>query len=111
MASEDYWFIFIAFCLALLVHYIVIELSHRKNLFLDKQIKVQRAHFNPTPRIGGLGIFFASIFIINDHTIGIPLLLSAIPVFFSGFIEDYSEKATPFQRLFIMALSPIMFLI
>jgi len=103
-----YFYLLTAFSLSLLVHYLVIELTHRKGIFLDKYEKVQKVHIKPTPRIGGLGIFLSSMFMLNDTVLGGFLILSAIPAFIAGFLEDYSGKVSPEQRLAIMCLSPIM---
>ena len=75
---------------------------------MDEQEKIQKAHLLPTPRIGGLGIFLASLFVFYEGKIGGLLALSAIPAFIAGFIEDYSGKVSPLTRLAIMALSPLM---
>lgn len=103
-----YFYILIAFALSLLVHYLVIQLTHRKGIFLDEHEKVQKVHDNPTPRIGGLGIFLSSMFILNDNNIGSYLILASIPAFIAGFLEDYSGKISPEQRLAIICLSPVM---
>jgi UDP-GlcNAc:undecaprenyl-phosphate GlcNAc-1-phosphate transferase len=103
----QYFYILIAFSLSLLIHYLVIELTHRKGIFLDEHDKVQKVHLKPTPRIGGLGIFLSSMFMLND-ALGGYLILAAIPAFIAGFLEDYSGKISPEQRLAIMCLSPIM---
>lgn len=106
--EAQYFYILIAFALSLLTHYLVIELTHRKGIFLDEHEKVQKVHESPTPRIGGLGIFLSSMFILNDHLLGGYLILAAIPAFIAGFLEDYSGKISPEQRLAIMCLSPVM---
>lgn len=106
--EAQYFYILIAFALSLLIHYLVIELTHRKGIFLDEHEKVQKVHAMPTPRIGGLGIFLSSMFILNDNVLGGYLILAAIPAFIAGFLEDYSGKISPEQRLAIMCLSPIM---
>lgn len=104
----QYFYILIAFSLSLLIHYLVIELTHRKGIFLDEHDKVQKVHLKPTPRVGGLGIFLSSMFILNDNVLGGYLILAAIPAFIAGFLEDYSGKISPTQRLAIMCLSPVM---
>lgn len=104
----QYFYLLIAFSLSLLIHYLVIELTHRKGIFLDEHDKVQKMHDVPTPRIGGLGIFLASMFMLNDNSLGGYLILSSIPAFIAGFLEDYSGKVSPEQRLAIMCLSPVM---
>lgn len=106
--DEQYFYIIIAFALSLLVHYLVIELTHRKGIFLDEHDKVQKMHDIPTPRIGGLGIFLAFMFILRDNVLGGYLMLACIPAFVAGFMEDYSGKVSPEQRLAIMCLSPVM---
>ncbi len=104
----QYFYILIAFALSLLIHYLVIELTHRKGIFLDEHDKVQKVHEMPTPRIGGLGIFLSSMFILNDTALGGYFILASIPAFIAGFLEDYSGKISPEQRLAIMCLSPVM---
>lgn len=104
----QYFYILISFALSLLIHYLVIQLTHSKGIFLDEHEKVQKVHETPTPRIGGLGIFLSAMFIINDNALGGYLMLAAIPAFIAGFLEDYSGKIAPEQRLAIMCLSPIM---
>jgi UDP-N-acetylmuramyl pentapeptide phosphotransferase/UDP-N-acetylglucosamine-1-phosphate transferase len=104
----EYLYIVIAFALSLLIHYLVIHLTHQKGIFMDEHDKVQKMHVHPTPRIGGLGIFLAAMFMLNDQSIGGYLMLAAIPAFIAGFLEDYSGKVSPEQRLAIMFLSPVM---
>lgn len=106
--AVQYFYILIAFTLSLLIHYLVIELTHRKGIFLDEHDKVQKVHAMPTPRIGGLGIFLASVFMLNDTALGGYFVLASLPAFVAGFLEDYSGKISPEQRLAIMCLSPIM---
>ncbi len=107
----EYLYIVIAFALSLLIHYLVIHLSHQKGIFLDEHDKVQKMHAQPTPRIGGLGIFLSCMFMLNDQRTGGYLMLAAIPAFIAGFLEDYSGKVSPEQRLAIMFLSPVMAII
>lgn len=104
----DLFYPLLAFGIALLAHYMIIMLSLRTGVFLDAQEKIQKAHEAPTPRIGGLGIFLAALFMAYEPLIGLPVLLAAIPTFFAGFIEDYSGRVSPVQRLAIMGLSPLM---
>ena len=72
----------------------------------------QKFHAHPVPRIGGLGIvagvaggvlilvhFYKSVWLA-------PLLLaSAMPVFFSGLLEDLTKNVSPRRRLLAAALS------
>jgi UDP-N-acetylmuramyl pentapeptide phosphotransferase/UDP-N-acetylglucosamine-1-phosphate transferase len=104
----QFFYILLSFALSLLIHFLVIQVTHRKGIFLDEHDKVQKVHDVPTPRIGGLGIFLSSMFILNDYSVGGYLILAAIPAFIAGFLEDYSGKISPEQRLAIMCLSPVM---
>ncbi len=100
--------IFLAFIIGVLIHSVIIEFSHKKKLFLDAQLKVQKVHKTPVPRIGGLGVFLASLFMVFDQEVGQLLVISTIPVFLAGFIEDFTENASPLHRLLIMSLGPIL---
>lgn len=100
--------IFLAFIIGVLIHSVIIEFSHKKNMFMDAQLKVQKVHKTPVPRIGGLGVFLASLFMVFDQDIGQLLVISTIPVFLAGFIEDFTENASPLHRLLIMSLGPIL---
>lgn len=111
MTPYSYYLLLLAFGLSLLVHFLVIDVSLKKGIFLDSLEKIQKSHVLPTPRIGGLGIFLASMLIIYDTEIGTGLMLASIPAFIAGFMEDYSGKIAPLQRLAIMLLSPILCII
>lgn len=102
-----YFYIFLAFSIGVLIHSVIIEFSHKKKLFLDAQLKIQRVHKVPTPRIGGLGIFLACLFMIFNQELGQLLIISTIPVFIAGFVEDFTESASPIQRLLIMSLGTV----
>lgn len=105
-----YWelfYVLLSFFMGVLIQSMIIEFSHKKKLFLDAQLKVQKVHKSPIPRIGGLGIFLASLLMVFDQEVGVPLIVSTIPVFVAGFIEDFTESATPLHRLIIMSLGPI----
>lgn len=101
-------FILIAFGLSLMIHQSVINLTHKKGIFLDSFEKVQKIHTNPTPRIGGLGIFLASMLMALNTPLGSYIMIASIPAFLSGFLEDYSNRVAPTQRLAIMLLAPII---
>lgn len=100
------WYIIFAFFIGVLIHSLIIKFSHKKKLFLDAQLKVQRVHKKPIPRIGGLGIFFSALLMIIDRDLGIFMILSSIPVFIAGFIEDFTESIQPLPRLAIMSIGP-----
>lgn len=111
MNTYTLYLILLAGGLSLLVHFLVIDVTHKKGIFMDSLEKIQKAHSIPTPRIGGLGIFLACMLIINDSVLGTSLMLASIPAFISGFLEDYSGRVAPLQRLGIMLLSPVLCII
>lgn len=99
-----------AFIVSLLTQYLVIDLSHKKGIFIDDHNSdlPQKLHNQPTPRIGGLGIFVAILFMTKDLEIGLYIVLCIIPAFLAGFLEDLLAKITPWRRLLIMSISSIM---
>ncbi len=77
------------------------------NFFHDTGEGVQKFHETPTPRIGGLAIFLSFVFsvllmIFFKETFAYKfflLLLSSIPVFLLGVLEDVTGKIKPKWRL------------
>jgi UDP-N-acetylmuramyl pentapeptide phosphotransferase/UDP-N-acetylglucosamine-1-phosphate transferase len=100
-----------AFLVSLITQYLVIDLSHKKGIFMDDHNSdlPQKLHNEPTPRIGGLGIFVAVLFIVKtvvkDDDLGLYLILCLIPAFLAGFLEDLFAKISPLRRLLIMSVS------
>lgn len=100
-----------AFLVSLVTQYLVIDLSHKKGIFMDDNNSdlPQKLHNEPTPRIGGLGIFVASLFmvkhVVKDDDLGLYLILCLIPAFLAGFLEDLFAKISPWRRLLIMSVS------
>ena len=73
-------------------------------LTLDSSFGVQKFHTAPTPRIGGLAILaaIAGAYAIAPHSAATLLglmLLSAIPAFGAGFLEDLTKKVGVLDRL------------
>lgn len=103
-------YILCAFFVSALTHYLVIDLSHKKGIFIDDHTSdlPQKLHTVPTPRIGGLGIFVAILFMVKDMSFGLYIVLSIIPAFLAGFLEDLLAKITPLRRLLIMSISGAM---
>lgn len=99
-----------AFLVSLLTQYLVIDLSHKRGIFIDdhKSDLPQKLHHEPTPRIGGLGIFMACMFMTKDLDVGLKIILCLIPAFLAGFLEDLFAKISPVRRLLIMSISAAM---
>jgi UDP-N-acetylmuramyl pentapeptide phosphotransferase/UDP-N-acetylglucosamine-1-phosphate transferase len=103
-------YVICAFFVSLVTNYLVIDLSHKKNIFMDDHISdlPQKLHSAPTPRIGGLGIFVSILFMVKDFKLGLYIILCIIPAFLAGFLEDLFAKITPWRRLLIMSISGAM---
>lgn len=99
-----------AFLVSLLTQYLVIDLSHKRGIFIDDHNSdlPQKLHNEPTPRIGGLGIFIACVFMTKDLELGLKIILCLIPAFLAGFLEDLFAKISPLRRLLIMSISAVM---
>ena len=99
-----------AFVVSLLTQYLVIDLSHKRGIFIDDHTSdlPQKLHHVPTPRIGGLGIFVACMFMTKDLDVGLKIILCLIPAFLAGFLEDLFAKISPLRRLLIMSISAVM---
>ena len=68
----------------------------------DDLLAVQSAHHRATVRFGGVAIIFgiASIFFVKLWSdISILILLSGIPIFFAGLLEDITGGVRPRNRL------------
>ena len=76
------------------------------NNIIEKNQEPQKFHDKPTPRIGGIPIFIGFILGILiawikdwSHLLSWLLILSALPVFFTGLLEDITRKISPIWRL------------
>ncbi len=73
----------------------------------------RRFHARSVPRIGGIGIFiglFGGLVLLSfqsgrNASIGIALLLCAIPAFAAGLAEDLTKRQSPRRRLFFTSVS------
>ncbi len=112
MSSAIFSFFFSFFFSLIIIRY--------KNLFggisTDKNFTgPQKFHLKATSRIGGLGIYFAIIstellgYFYNNRLSLLPLLLiSALPTFLIGFIEDITQKVGIKMRLLFCAASALI---
>lgn len=87
------------------------------------ELAVQSAHKGFVPRVGGLAVYISILGLIPLLTFGfIPLsvvfgletseliffVLTALPVFFVGLVEDLGYPVTPKKRLFASAVSGLL---
>lgn len=93
-----------------LVYLFVINQTHKSGFFIDDHSagRVQQVHRNPTPRIGGLGLFIANLFTVINP-LGWKLILCMLPAFIAGIIDDY-RHLSPKMRLILQSFSAILLL-
>ncbi len=110
MGNQLFNYFSIAIAIGVLVHFILIRVSHKRGLFIDDHESdlPQKLHKTPTPRIGGLGVFLAAILFVIDNKIGVCILGCSIPAFLSGLFEDLFANMSPKKRLLIMVASASM---
>ena len=78
---------------------------------------VQKFHRRPVPRIGGVAIFVACLISgVSLCTAGKPfcrdfflVVVSSVPVFVSGVLEDVTKRISPEFRLFFSFISALLF--
>lgn len=105
----------IAFVLSLVATLLVVRYSHlHEHMTADHDMDgVQKFHASPVPRVGGLGLVlgllgaFGFRYFQNQEVggFGLLLLVSAIPAFGFGFIEDVTKRVGVKVRLLATAAS------
>jgi UDP-N-acetylmuramyl pentapeptide phosphotransferase/UDP-N-acetylglucosamine-1-phosphate transferase len=106
--------IFASFIVALGVTMLVVKFAKKITSMLDLDLDgIQKIHAVPVPRIGGLGIFVASVagcgaVYANSPEVSIAiglLICSAVPAFGAGIVEDFTKRVRPMKRLMFTMLS------
>lgn len=105
----------IAFVLSLVTTLLVVRYSHlHEHITADHDTNgVQKFHDSPVPRIGGLGLVMGLLGALGfryfqNHEVGsfgLLLLVTAIPAFGLGFIEDVTKRIGVKVRLLATATS------
>ncbi len=96
-------YLLISFIISFVACFLIIKL----NIARDTHQGPQKFHRSPTPRVGGLALFFSLfsvslVFLIFNKPLGNHLFLfiiAALPVFLSGLLEDITKKVSPKWRL------------
>ncbi|RUM60729.1 MAG: undecaprenyl/decaprenyl-phosphate alpha-N-acetylglucosaminyl 1-phosphate transferase [Persephonella sp.] len=103
------YFAFLAFFISFIIQLIIINISKRKNIFIDRVDinKPQKFHTVPTPRAGGIGIFFANL-ILLINPLGLKFFIASFFAFFSGILEDLHQNISPKIRLLLQLLAGII---
>ncbi|MCK5664954.1 MAG: O-antigen ligase family protein, partial [Thiotrichaceae bacterium] len=102
------WVSLLAFIISYWLHHRVIFHTHKIGCLIDDHQgdKVHIFHEQSTPRAGGIGLFFANVFLIFNP-LGWLFLVSSLPAFFAGIVDDFSSL-TPRTRLFFQLASAIL---
>lgn len=105
----------LAFILSLVATLLVVRYSHlHEHMTADHDMDgVQKFHASPVPRVGGLGLVIGLVgalgvrYFQNQEvgSFGLLLLVSAIPAFSLGFIEDVTKRIGVKVRLLATAAS------
>lgn len=80
---------------------------------LDTNTGVQKVHYHPTPRVGGIAIFLSLILSwlmtppIVANVLG-PMIIASIPAFISGVAEDLIKRGRITERLLATFASGIL---
>jgi len=108
-------YFFLAFFISILIVWLIIHTEHLHYSFThdDDFTSVQKFHEEPVPRIGGVGLAFGICITLyyysikhgNDQHLIFWVIISAIPVFLGGLIEDLTKKVKPVVRLSLAFLS------
>ena len=79
---------------------------------LDDLTGVQKFHHQPTPRIAGVPVFmsfFIGLWYLDLQEVDyVFLLLTSLPVFMGGLIEDIIVRVSPFKRMISILASIVM---
>ena len=105
---------YVALCVSFLTCLLIVKTQRWHRLFtLDSSEGIQKLHLEPTPRIGGLGIFFAVFcayfFEKTDRsTILGPLIMAGLSPFIFGLAEDLTKKVNVTTRLIATILAGVV---
>ena len=104
----------VSFFIALFVTMLIVRFAHKSTRMLDFDLKsVQKIHAMPVPRIGGLGIYLASVagcltLFLQRPEAGLwtgTLLFAGFAAFGCGIVEDFTKNMSPRRRLVLTMVS------
>lgn len=105
----------LSFVVSFIVNFLIIKLSSRIDKLVTDHLHdgPQKFHDRPTPRIGGVGVFIAFSLAayyaqVSENNNYLMLLISSLPVFLFGVLEDVLKKISPKVRLLAAALSALL---
>lgn len=88
---------------------VIIVLARKYQFMMDceNSTKPQKFHFAATPRVGGVSIMAAALFMLSDP-LGRMILLASSPIFLIGLFEDISGAVSPKIRLLFMTIGSVI---
>ena len=94
-------YFFSIFCIVIFKNFQIADRSFKK---------VQTAHSNSTPRLGGLGILLSIITVelIFGGIFRLWFFICLVPIFVMGFLEDIYFETTPKIRLLVGSISSLL---
>ena len=94
-------YFFSIICILIFKNFQIVDKSFRK---------VQTAHINSTPRLGGLGILFSIITVelIFGGIFRLWFFICLVPIFVMGFLEDIHFETKPKIRLLVGSMSSLL---
>ena len=110
------WNLIVPFAVCSVLCGALIFLNQRLGIGRDKSTGVQKFHVNATSRLGGVALFMGLIFTVGwansngsisstTHNFLNLFILSSIPVFLAGILEDITHKIAPASRLMLALIS------
>jgi UDP-GlcNAc:undecaprenyl-phosphate/decaprenyl-phosphate GlcNAc-1-phosphate transferase len=107
---------FLTLSLSFFLTFLIVLFFKEGDVHEKDTIGVQKFHAKPTPRIGGISIFISFFITLAftdiDKEFFLLALLSSLPVFIVGLIEDFSACMPPFYRMMgIFASIIIVFIV
>ena len=105
---------YVALCVSFMACLLIVKTQRWHRIFsLDSSEGIQKLHQEPTPRIGGLGVFIAVVcayFFENTDrsTILGPLIMAGLFAFIFGLAEDLTKQVNITTRLFATILAGVV---
>ncbi len=111
-------YVIVSFLISFFSCVFIIKFSRKIKALVNDHVHdgVQSFHKNPTPRLGGVGLFLAFMVTValalgrgeSYKLIYTFVFLSSIPAFLSGLIEDVTGKLYPKIRMLFIILSGVL---
>ena len=93
----------LSFLVCLLVAYVILKSGgFLESFFHDNELTgKQKFHTKPVPRVGGIAILIGLLV----AKLPIWIIISSIPIFFGGLLEDLTKQISPISRLIFSFIS------